>query len=88
MIHINAKEVNKIAKFNLLHDIINPSKRTKNLNNHYSHIIHGCMNNRQDRAKFKDLQIILDSGCSSMILIGRLFEKLHPEQDDVMQRHT
>ena len=31
-IRIHDKEVNKIAEYNLLHDIINPPKRTKILN--------------------------------------------------------
>ena len=34
MISIHEKEVNKITEWNLLHDIINPPKRTKNLNIH------------------------------------------------------
>ena len=41
MTRIHDKEVNKIAECNLLHDIINPPKHTKNLNSHYSPIIHG-----------------------------------------------
>ena len=34
MISIHENEVNKIAEFNLLHDITNISKRTKNINIH------------------------------------------------------
>ena len=44
LIHIHDNEVNNISEFNLLHDIINPPKRAKNLNIHYSPIIHGWMN--------------------------------------------
>ena len=44
MTRIHDNEVNKIAECNLLHDIISPHKRTKNLNSRYSLIIHGCMN--------------------------------------------
>ena len=34
MTRINDDEVNKISEFNLLHNIIKPPKRTKNLNIH------------------------------------------------------
>ena len=50
--HNNAVE--NIAEFNLLHDIINPPKHAKILNIHYWTILHGCMNNRKDKAKFKN----------------------------------
>ena len=40
MNHIHENEVNKRAKFNLLHDILNPSKGTKNINIHYSPTLH------------------------------------------------
>ena len=88
MIHINDKEVNKISKWDLLHDIINPPKRAKILNIHYSPILHGCMNTRKCRAKFKSIRILLDGGCSYNMLMGGLVEKLYPEKDAVMQRHT
>ena len=38
---IHDKEVNKIAECILLNNKINPHKRTKNLNSHYSPISHG-----------------------------------------------
>ena len=44
MICIHENEVNKIAECDLLHDILNPSKRTKHFNSRYYPIIHGCMN--------------------------------------------
>ena len=53
MMRIHDKEVNKIAEFNLLHDIISLPKRTKSLNIHYSPILHGCMNTREGKARFK-----------------------------------
>ena len=46
------------------------------------------MNARKCRAKFKSLQIILDSGFSSTIVTVRLVETNHLEQDAVMQWHT
>ena len=76
MVHIHDKEVNTISEFNLIHDMINPPKRAKILNIHYPSIIHGCMNTRKGRAKFKNSQTILDSGCSSVILTVRIVKNL------------
>ena len=42
------------------------------------------MNTRHGRVELKNFRILLDSGCSSIILMGRLVEKIHPEKDDVM----
>ena len=47
MTRIHNNEDNNIAECNLLHDIINPSKRAKILNVQYSHILHGCINTRK-----------------------------------------
>ena len=58
MIHINDNEVKNISECNLLHDITNPLKRAKNINSHYSHIIHGCMNTIRGRVKFENLRIL------------------------------
>ena len=52
MTRIHEKEVNNIAECNLIYDIINPPKRTKILNIHYSPIIHVFMDTRKGRAKF------------------------------------
>ena len=81
-------KVNKIAEFNLLHDISNPPKRTKILNSHYSPIMHGYMNTRKGKAKFKNFQILLDSRCSSTIVVGRIVKKLNPGKYAVMQWNT
>ena len=78
MTRIHEKMVNKIVECNLLHDIINPPKLTKSLNRHYSPIIHGCMNTRKYKEKFKNFRILLDSGCSSTIVMGRLVKKTTP----------
>ena len=75
MTRIQNNEVKNISECNLLHDIINPSKRTKNLNSHYSPILHGCMNTRKGKSKFKNFRILLDSGCNSTIVMGRLVKK-------------
>ena len=72
---IHNNEVKNIAECNLLHGIINPPKRAKKLKIHYSPILQVCMNTRKGKSKFKNFSIILDSGCSSMILMGSLVEK-------------
>ena len=46
------------------------------------------MNTRHGRSRFKKFGILLESGCSSTIVMGRIVEKLHPEKDSVMQWHT
>ena len=72
MIHIHDKEVNKITECNLRHDIINPPKHSKFLNSYYYPILHVCMNTIKGRSKFKKFRIILDSGCISTIVMGKL----------------
>ena len=79
MMHIHDNKVNKIYECNLLHGIINPRKRTKNLSIHYSPIIHGFIISRKGRANFNTFQILLESGCISIIIIVSLVEKLYPE---------
>ena len=88
LIHIHNNAVNNIAECNLLHGIINPHKLVKNINSHYSPILHGCMNARKGRAKFKNFRIILYSRCSSTILMRRLVQKLCPEKYSVIQWQT
>ena len=85
LIHINDNEVKNISECNLLHDIINPPERTKNINSHYSPILHGCMSNRKGRAQFKKFLIILDNGCIYTIVTRRILQKLCPEKDAVMK---
>ena len=85
MTHTNINKVNNIAECNLLHYILNPLKTPQKLNNHYYSILHVCINTRKGKAKFKKFQILLDSECSSTIVMGRLIEKLHPKEDAVIQ---
>ena len=61
MAHIQNNEVKNIAECNLLHDIINPPKRAKNLNIQYSPVLHGCMNTGKGKANYKNVCILLDS---------------------------
>ena len=53
MIHIHEKEVNEIAEYNLVKDIINPPKRANSVDIQYSPMLHGCMNTRHGRVKFQ-----------------------------------
>ena len=46
---IRGNKVNKIYECNLMYDLINPHKRTKHLNIHYSPIIQGSMNIRKGK---------------------------------------
>ena len=80
MTHIHGNEVKNIDECNLIHDIINPPKHAKKLNSHHSPIIHGFMATRKGRDKFKNFSIILDSGCSSKIVMGRLVKKIRPKR--------
>ena len=77
-----------VLGWNKSHDIINPPKREKKLNIHYSPILHGCMNVRKGRAKFKNFHVFLDSGCSSTIVMGIMVKKLGLEEDTPMQWNT
>ena len=45
------------------------------------------MNTRKGRLKFKNFRILLGSGCSYTIVIGRLVENNNLEKYAVMQRH-
>ena len=46
------------------------------------------MNTRKGRAKFKNFRILLDSGCSSTIVMRRLVQKLRPEIYAMVQWKT
>ena len=48
--------VNNIAEYNVLHGILNYSKRTKNISSHYYLILHGFMNTHRVNAKFKIIE--------------------------------
>ena len=76
---IHNNKVNNIVGRNLLHEILNPSKSTKNVNSHYSPILHGWVDRHKGKAKFNIFGVLLDSGCSSMILIISLIKKLKPK---------
>ena len=88
MTPIYNNEVNNIYGCNLLHDIINPPKRAKNVNNHYSPILHRCMNNRKGKARLKTFRVLLESGYSSTIVIGSIVKQISLEEDALMQWNT
>ena len=77
MNRIHDIKLNNISQCDLLYDIINPYKHTKSINSHYSPILHGCMITCRGISNFKNFRILLDSGCSSTILMRRLITKLN-----------
>ena len=85
---IHGKEVNEIVECNLLYDIINTPKRAKRFIICLYHILHGCMNTRRGEAKFKNFRILLDSGCSFKIEIGKLVGKRLLGKDAMMEWNT
>ena len=68
-----------------LHDIINPPEHNKNLNIYDSSIIHGCMNTRKGKAKFKTFRILLESEYRSTIVMVIIFNKLYPKKDSLIK---
>ena len=79
MNYLHDNELNNIVVCNLLNDIINPSKSKIYINIRYSHILHGYINTRKGKYKFRGFCILLDSGCISTIFIRRLIKKLKTE---------
>ena len=51
MNHIHDKKVYNIVEWSLLNDMLSPSKQTKNINSHYSSILHVSMNTRKGKLK-------------------------------------
>ena len=45
------------------------------------------MNTRKGKAKFKNFRILLDSGCSSTILMIRIMQK-NPKEDNLIKWNT
>ena len=82
---MHKKKVNKQAEWNLLHDILNPLKRTKIANIYNYPILHGYMNTQKGKAKIKKFLILLNIGCSSTIIMERLIPKKNPKKDNVIQ---
>ena len=76
MNHIYYQGVNNIFECNSIYGILNSPKRTKYINRHYSPIIRGCMNKRKGKVKFENFRVLLDGGCSSMIVTRGLAKKL------------
>ena len=46
------------------------------------------MNTHKGRVEFNNFKILLDSGCSSTIVMRRLIEKLNTKKDNLIQWHT
>ena len=73
---IHDGNVDNIDACNLLYDILNTYKITKNITSHYDPILHECINTHKGKAKFNHFRILLDIGCSYIILMRRLITKL------------
>ena len=82
---IHGNKVKKINECNLLHDIRNPSECKKKFNSPYSPILTECTNTRKGRSEFKNPRILLDSGCSSTIVMGRIIKTISPKEYAMMQ---
>ena len=88
MTYIHDNKVNKISECNLIHYTINPPKHTKHLNDHYSPIIHGCMNTRKGKANFSNFRILLNIGCSYSIVFVRIVKTLNHKKHAAVQFQT
>ena len=55
--NIHDHEINNIAEYNLIHDMLNYSKRIKNNNSHYYHILNVCMDICRGKKNYKEFQI-------------------------------
>ena len=65
----NNNEVNDILELNLLDYILNPSNCEKFTNSFYYLILNVCINMCRCKVLFKNFEILLDSGFSSIIVI-------------------
>ena len=63
-------------EFNILFNILNPTKRAKSKIRNYSPILQGYMNTHNGREKFGNFHILLGSRSSSTIMMGNLTSKL------------
>ena len=72
----NNSNLSNEHEFNIISNFLNPKRRAKYKNSHYSPILQGCMNTRSGKEKDRNVCILLDSGISSTIVMGRLTSKL------------
>ena len=82
---IHDDKVNNISRWKLLYGILNYFKSTKNINVHYSPILHGCMDTRRGKANLKNFRTLLGSGCSYNILRRGLINKLKTKKYVMMK---
>ena len=78
-----ANKINKYKsithEFNVLNNLLNPTKHAKEKNSYYSPILQGYINIRSRRENFRNFRILLDSGRSSIIVMGKLMSILKPK---------
>ena len=53
---VDKNKVNKWSGWNLLHDTLNPTKRTKKLNIYYFNILQICMNTQKGKENYKTFE--------------------------------
>ena len=76
MSHIRNNMINVNNEYNILSNILNPTRRAKNKNSNYSLILHGCMDKRIGMAIFRNFLILLDSCRSSTTVTDNLMSKI------------
>ena len=68
---------------NVISNPLGSTKCTKIKMSHYSLILQGCMNTCSGRVKFRDFIILLDSGRSSTIVMGKLKAKFKQKETTI-----
>ena len=71
------KDKSLIHECNIISTILNPMKSAKSKNSNYSPRLKGCMNTLSGNSKFINFRILLDSGSSSTIVMGKLMSKIN-----------
>ena len=63
--------------------IINPTKKGKN--RHYTPVLLGSVNGRLGKAKYRTIRIIMDSGASSSIVLGKHTQTLRQKNTQTVK---
>ena len=73
---------------NVLSNLLNPTKHAISKIDNYSPILHGCMNTLSGREKFRNFRILLESGCSSTIVMGKMKSKIKQKTSEINMWET
>ena len=60
----------------ILCNMLNPTKRAKSKNSHYSLILKGSMKTHSRKENFRNFLILLEIGSISMIVMGKMTSKI------------